>query len=272
MKLFSRGAVIIGIIIGLMGAVQAQDNIVEDEGGNAVQTAPPELETAPDIKPEPRPQIRPEVKPAPATVPGGTNDIPVDWLLLLAGGGIALLLVQLANAAQSRHETHKDLQAWFTKWSIDECIEPLLVYLEAINLHFAKSMSNDIHIEDVPPIPFVAFHRLRVITNTPSIAHIILALEPWSKNKVSPEEYKEVAGVIAKFRNYLLELEGYLLETSIRERSDVLELRHKKEVVSSLAFLNALKAELQTVGVKYGRLTPPAHKAKPAKDPKPPAA
>lgn len=278
MKLLIRWAVAATLVISSMDVALAQDNTAEDTADNSVQRQPESTEVLPqdsEVLPTETevPREKFEARPEPEVV--RSNPVEefinkdVDWLTLLAGGGIALLLVQFISLLKSRRESHQELQQWFTRWSVEECVEPLLAYLEAINLHFATSRASNMQVDAVPPIPIVAFHRLRVITNSTSIAHIILVLENWSKHKVSTEEYDEVTGLIAKFRSYLLELEGYLLETSINERSDILELRHKKEVINSLDYLNSLKKEMQTIGTKYGRMAPTSKKKEQTPAPNP---
>src|SRR5688572_27044950 len=136
MKLLIRGAVIIGLAVGLMAPVPAQDNTVEDTAGNTLQVQPESAEPLPQDSeglPDESEVLREKAevlreKPEPTPEAGSQTlveeflDRDIDWLAALAGGGIALLLAQLIGLMKSRRESHQELQMWFTKWSVEECV------------------------------------------------------------------------------------------------------------------------------------------------------
>jgi len=222
MKMLIRGAIVIVLMVGLMGPSHAQGgNIVAT---NSVQSQPKPAEEKSDRK-------------------------PVDWfttiLTLVAGGGVTLFVTHVTSFLKSRHESKKELQEFLRKWAIEDTVEPILHYLELLNVHVENSKGL-LQLEPIPTISIIALHRLQLLTGTKKVLELLIILTPIARNPLTKDEGVELTSIINDFGTFLLELECFLMDYSLNNRSSIMFLHHHPTV-------KAVLPELESISVRFDK-------------------
>lgn len=148
----------------------------------------------------------------------------------LMGGGFGLGGVYLANRMNAGKREQEALDAWWYKYAIDECIEPLLGFFSNTQIRLTHHIGL-VKAPDALHIPIMPLQHLIVITGSGELSGFLMWCELLSEYGAPEQDILDFSDTLADVIRWLLMMQGIFMDTKLKQKGDIILLKKKPDII-----------------------------------------
>lgn len=169
------------------------------------------------------------------------------FLGALLGGSV----LAWVNWYQVRNKGRENLDAWLERYAVTEGIEPLLFFVHATKIHHLHRIGMTIGTE-TPLIPTAAIQRVCSLVGDETIILVVSIAQTGAVHCETPSLFNTVDEVLGSVGDALERLERFILDTKIKRKSEVFNMRGKDSVKEFNQKIEEISKKLTPIGEDLG--------------------